>query len=254
MVRTRNHSRAAKRTAIKRLSNQLGAKVIFKHAPKHINRVKNVVKPNRPAYKTMIIQSVKMLGTKHGISVISIRKHIANHYKDVRSNSVYIKKALLGLIFNGALVSSRAHPNSFKLVEKESKKARRLVASQSVARPASTLPTSMIAGSLVSGPSAIVLQPSTSPCHSATGVISCADINRSKYVVSVIEPYNIDLNFTDRSKNMDKFYKMQVVKSECSTMFWFVQNWGRNGTEGQRQTNGPFRTELETTDLIESKI
>lgn len=254
MVRTRNHGRAAKRTAIKRLSNQLGAKVIFKHVPKHINRVKKGVKPNRPAYKTMVIQSVKMLGTKHGSSVISIRKYIANHYKDVKSNSVYIKKALSGLIFNGALVSSKAHPKSFKLVEKASKKARRLVASQSVARPASTLPSSINEGSLVSGPSAIVLQPSTSPCHSATGVIACADINRSKYVVSVLNPYNIDLNLTDCSKNMDKFYKMQVVKSECSTMFWFVQNWGRNGTKGQSQTNGPFRTQLETTDLMEAKF
>ena len=197
MVRTRNHSRAAKRTAIKRLSNQLGAKVIFKHAPKHINRVKNVVKPNRPAYKTMIIQSVKMLGTKHGISVISIRKHIANHYKDVRSNSVYIKKALLGLIFNGALVSSRAHPNSFKLVEKESKKARRLVASQSVVRPVSTSLTSMNVGSLISGPLTSVLQPSTSPYCSAAGVLTCTDIDQTKHVVSIVDPYNIDLNLTD---------------------------------------------------------
>ena len=106
----------------------------------------------------------------------------------------------------------------------------------------------MNVGSLISGPSTTVLQPSTSPYRSATGVLACADINETQHFVSIVNPYNIDLSLTDHSKNMDKFYKMQVVKSEGSTMFWFVQNWG------QSQTNGPFHTELETTDLMEAKF
>jgi len=49
----------------------------------------------------------------------------------------------------------------------------------------------------------------------------------------------VDLNVSDASKNMNKFYRMQVVESNDKKQFWFVQHWGRTGTSGQTQVKGP---------------
>lgn len=51
--------------------------------------------------------------------------------------------------------------------------------------------------------------------------------------------FDIDLNVTDASKNMAKFYRMQVVESNDKSKYWFVQHWGRIGTAGQTQVKGP---------------
>jgi len=53
------------------------------------------------------------------------------------------------------------------------------------------------------------------------------------------EVFDIDLNVSDASKNMHKFYRMQVVESSDGTKYWFVQHWGRIGTTGQTQVKGP---------------
>merc|ERR1719174_2390847 len=47
------------------------------------------------------------------------------------------------------------------------------------------------------------------------------------------EVFDIDLNVSDASKNMDKFMRMQVVESNDKKKYWFVQHWGRTGTTGQ---------------------
>lgn len=51
--------------------------------------------------------------------------------------------------------------------------------------------------------------------------------------------FDIDLNVSDASKNMHKFYRMQVVESNDKKKYWFVQHWGRIGTTGQTQVKGP---------------
>eukprot|EP00932_Pfiesteria_piscicida_P019578 SRR837773.6402.p1 GENE.SRR837773.6402~~SRR837773.6402.p1 ORF type:complete len:318 (-),score=118.19 SRR837773.6402:29-934(-) len=52
--------------------------------------------------------------------------------------------------------------------------------------------------------------------------------------------FDIDLNVRDDAKNMNKFYRMQVVQSNDGSKFWFVQHWGRVGTGGQVQVKGPM--------------
>ena len=267
MVQTRNHDRAAKRFASGKITDYFVSKAISKPPSKKIKRSKRkrVMRSNRPTYKTMVIQSVKSLARNNGSSDFAIKKYIAFRYKCVDLNSLYIKKALSDLKLKGILVSSKAHPKSFKLVKKALNKtkekhpmSRQLTESQhSVVR--SVAPTSISnLGSCIGGssitPTNIVSQPSIDSSCNEIDVLTCADINQSQYDVSVVEPYSIHLNLTDHSQNMDKFYKMQVVKSEDSAMFWFVQNWGRNGTEGQSQTNGPFCSKTEATNLMEAKF
>jgi predicted DNA-binding WGR domain protein len=53
------------------------------------------------------------------------------------------------------------------------------------------------------------------------------------------EVFDIDLNIRDAAKNMDKFYRMQVVEANDKKKYWFVQHWGRTGTSGQVQIKGP---------------
>jgi len=55
----------------------------------------------------------------------------------------------------------------------------------------------------------------------------------------VLKPYDLDMNISDAAKNMDKFYRMQVVESKDKTKYWFALHYGRNGTAGQRQIKGP---------------
>jgi len=52
--------------------------------------------------------------------------------------------------------------------------------------------------------------------------------------------FDIDLNVRDEAKNMNKFYRMQVVQSNDGSKYWFVQHWGRVGTGGQVQVKGPM--------------
>lgn len=65
--------------------------------------------------------------------------------------------------------------------------------------------------------------------------------------------YDIDLNVSDASKNMDKFYRMQVVESNDKSKYWFVQHWGRNGTAGQTQVKGPSGKDT-AVKLMKSKF
>lgn len=51
--------------------------------------------------------------------------------------------------------------------------------------------------------------------------------------------FDIDLNVRDDAKNINKFYRMQVVQSTDGSKYWFVQHWGRVGTGGQVQVKGP---------------
>ena len=68
----------------------------------------------------------------------------------------------------------------------------------------------------------------------------------------VLAPYDIDMSITDATKNMDKIYRMQVV--EAADKFYFAMQWGRNGTKGQTQVKGPFRTEKDAAELMEKKF
>jgi len=55
----------------------------------------------------------------------------------------------------------------------------------------------------------------------------------------VLQPYDVDMNITDAAKNMDKFYRMQVVEAKVGAQCWFVLQYGRTGTTGQMQIKGP---------------
>lgn len=65
--------------------------------------------------------------------------------------------------------------------------------------------------------------------------------------------WDIDLNVSDASKNMNKFYRMQVVESNDKSKYWFVQHWGRIGTAGQTQVKGPSSKDV-ATKLMKSKF
>lgn len=65
--------------------------------------------------------------------------------------------------------------------------------------------------------------------------------------------YDIDLNVSDAAKNMNKFYRMQVVESNDKSKYWFVQHWGRVGTAGQSQVKGPSGKD-EAIKLMTSKF
>lgn len=65
--------------------------------------------------------------------------------------------------------------------------------------------------------------------------------------------YDIDLNVSDASKNMNKFYRMQVVESNDKSKYWFVQHWGRTGTGGQVQVKGPSSKDV-AVKLMKAKF
>jgi len=69
----------------------------------------------------------------------------------------------------------------------------------------------------------------------------------------VMKPYDVDLNISDAAKNMNKFYRMQVVESKDKSKYWFVQHWGRTGTAGQTQVKGPTGKEA-ATKLMKQKF
>jgi predicted DNA-binding WGR domain protein len=69
----------------------------------------------------------------------------------------------------------------------------------------------------------------------------------------LFKPYDVDLNISDAAKNMDKFYRMQVVESNDKAKYWFVQHWGRNGTSGQMQVKGPT-DQAKAVKMMEAKF
>jgi len=69
----------------------------------------------------------------------------------------------------------------------------------------------------------------------------------------VMKPYDVDLNISDAAKNMNKFYRMQVVEAKTGGQCWFVQHWGRIGTAGQMQVKGPSSKEA-AVKLMEQKF
>lgn len=69
----------------------------------------------------------------------------------------------------------------------------------------------------------------------------------------VVAPYDIDLNISDAAKNMNKFYRMQVVQGASENQCWFVQQWGRIGTTGQLQVKGPTKL-ASAQKLMEQKF
>lgn len=67
-------------------------------------------------------------------------------------------------------------------------------------------------------------------------------------------PYNVRLNLVDESRNMNKFMRLQVVKAPTSDDdYYFVSQWGRNGTRGNSVANGPF-TLSEAAAAMEGKF
>ena len=62
-----------------------------------------------------------------------------------------------------------------------------------------------------------------------------------------------DLAFTDANKNSNKFYKMQVLEKNDNSQYWFVQHWGKIGTNGQNQLK-PFPTKAEALKAFHSKF
>lgn len=53
------------------------------------------------------------------------------------------------------------------------------------------------------------------------------------------DPFEAQLSQIDISKNMDKFFHVQLV--QCADMFCVCSRWGRTGTKGQEQVAGPFK-------------
>mmetsp|Transcript_40316 Transcript_40316/g.95772 ORF Transcript_40316/g.95772 Transcript_40316/m.95772 type:complete len:299 (+) Transcript_40316:64-960(+) len=51
-----------------------------------------------------------------------------------------------------------------------------------------------------------------------------------------------DLAYVDRAQNSDKFYNMRILVDTAGTAFWCTQQWGRTGTSGQSNIDGPFPT------------
>lgn len=69
----------------------------------------------------------------------------------------------------------------------------------------------------------------------------------------LVAPYDVDLNISDAAKNMNKFYRMQVVEAKSGGQCWFVQQWGRIGTAGQMQVKGPT-SKAGAIKLMEAKF
>lgn len=87
------------------------------------------------------------------------------------------------------------------------------------------------------------------PRSTGSVVPTCGLADKGK----VFKPYDIDLKITDEAKNMDKFYRMQVVESTDKSKYWFVQHWGRSGTAGQMQVKGPTTSDA-AVKMIEAKF
>mmetsp|Transcript_58986 Transcript_58986/g.120818 ORF Transcript_58986/g.120818 Transcript_58986/m.120818 type:complete len:299 (+) Transcript_58986:82-978(+) len=51
-----------------------------------------------------------------------------------------------------------------------------------------------------------------------------------------------DLSLIDRAVNSDKFYNMRVLQAQDGSAYWCTQQWGRTGTSGQSNIDGPFPT------------
>ncbi|RHZ24582.1 hypothetical protein DYB31_012511 [Aphanomyces astaci] len=66
------------------------------------------------------------------------------------------------------------------------------------------------------------------------------------------------LVLVDLAQNMDKFYILQVIQGMgslfASPVYYSFTRWGRTGTLGQTQMEGPFPTLIEAQGLFEAKF
>jgi predicted DNA-binding WGR domain protein len=90
--------------------------------------------------------------------------------------------------------------------------------------------------------------------RSAGSVIPSSGLTgQGKILKDGADVYDLDLNVVDPSKNMSKFYRMQVIESNDKSKYWFVQHWGRIGTAGQTQVKGPSNKD-KAKKLMEQKF
>jgi predicted DNA-binding WGR domain protein len=88
--------------------------------------------------------------------------------------------------------------------------------------------------------SATAPAPVSAPAPAVSGSVSVNPISglvgKGHVLQDGGEIFDMDLGFTDANKNSNKFYKIQIVEATNRSKYWFVQNWGRIGTQGQEKT------------------
>jgi predicted DNA-binding WGR domain protein len=106
----------------------------------------------------------------------------------------------------------------------------------------------------------------TANAGKSTGILSrhvgcvdsaAANLLSSSSNVNVVtehgDVYDVELVQIDLSKNIDKFYIMQLLANDISTQYYVFTKWGRTGSIGQTQLL-PFTTFDEAKKTFESKF
>lgn len=70
--------------------------------------------------------------------------------------------------------------------------------------------------------------------------------------VTVHGGFSADLLQQEPAKNVDKYYKLQVLTK--GGKFWCLQHWGRTGTSGQNKLDGMFANAGGATDIFTAKF
>jgi predicted DNA-binding WGR domain protein len=112
------------------------------------------------------------------------------------------------------------------------------------------------AAALPPGPPALVSTPSTTQagCIDATALALFPDAD---VVAHGGDIYDVALSQIDVSKNMDKYYIIQLLccpGGRKADRYYVFVRWGKTGSNGQNQTHGPYATVEEAIEVFEEKF
>jgi len=256
MARTRNSGRTAKRNAV----SKMASKNIQKPAvSKPVLKVKLVQKPATLTYNFLVLDAIKDLQSNTGkfSSVKAILNRIHQFYPRMDLKDHLIKRSVKSLFNSNKIKNSQQYPNSFALstfatavVPKNSSRRQAPTAQR---RPAATIGLfggTMTGGLFGANPSGISggLFGNNSNTTGTGTIIANVAVPPN---CTIHQPYDIHLNLTNHAANMDKFMKMQIVKD--ANNFYFINNWGKNGTAGQSQVK-TFSNQLDAEKEMEKKF
>lgn len=107
-----------------------------------------------------------------------------------------------------------------------------------------------ITGSTVGGSSSMMMSAPPPP------PVACAALaTRGAVLVDGADTYHESLGKVDASKNMDRFYLLQVIEAtDGSCQYWTFNSWGRSGTDGQSQVWGPYSAKSKAVKVFEQKF
>ena len=250
MARTRNSGRTAKRNAVSKMASR---NIQKPSASKPT--LKLLKKPATLTYNFLVLDAIKDLQSDIGkySSVKAILNRIHQFYPKMDLKDYLIKKSVKSLFNSNKIKNSKQNPNSYVLmtvataVGPKKKNLRLAATAQRLPAPVTSNAPSGLFGNNQSsfGTSGGLFGNSA---NSTGTIIPNVSIPSN---CTIHQPYDIHLNLTNHAANMDKFMKMQIVKNGLS--YYFINNWGKNGTAGQSQVK-TFSNQLDAEKEMEKKF